>query len=161
MRKIYDRGGLDIQLCASYPIWHLANRWTLNVYGAAEYFYRSGTSINGHQKTSLWSVPINVGLKPAYAICTNLQYYFAIGPRYFYVHQHNHSSYVYKNKSRNGIGFFVNTGFDYILYDHFLIDVFGEYSYATAHFHSGKSTVYTKNMQIGGFTFGVGLGYAF
>jgi opacity protein-like surface antigen len=161
MRKVYDRGGLDVQLCASYPFWSPTSKWTLNAYGAVEYFHRSGRSMGGHQKTSLWSIPVNIGLKPGYAINAHLQYYFAMGPRYFYVHQHNHSSYVYKNKSRNGVGFFVNTGFNYVPCDHFVIDLFGEYSYAKTHFHSGKSTVYTKSVQMGGFTFGVGLGYKF
>ena len=161
MRKLYDRDGLDIQLCASYPLWNLSSRWSLNAYGAVEYFHRSGKSIKGHQKTSLWSIPVNIGLKPVYPINAYLKYYFAIGPRYFYIHQHNHSSYVYKNKSKNGLGFFVNTGFNYLLCDHFVIDVFGEYSYAKTHFHGGKSRVYTRNIQIGGFTFGGGLGYEF
>jgi len=161
MRKIYDRDGLDIQLCGSYPLCNMTCRWTLNAYGAVEYFQRSGRSINGHQKTSLWSVPINIGLKPVYAINDNTQYYFAIGPRYSYIHQHNHSLYVYRNKSRNGLGLFVNTGFNYFLRDHFAINVFGEYSYAKTHFHSGNSRIYTRSAQIGGFTFGGGLGYEF
>ena len=161
MRKIYDRGGLDIQLCASYPLWKLTSRWALNAYGGVEYFHRSGKSINEHEKTSLWSVPINIGLKSGYAINANIQYYLAIGPRYFYIHQHNSSSYVYKNKSRNGLGFFVNTGFNYLLSDHFVIDIFGQYSYAKTHFHDGGSSIYTRNMQIGGFTFGAGVGYKF
>lgn len=161
MRRVYDRGGLDIQLSASYPLWNLNSRFTFNAYGAVEYFNRSGRSMNVYQKTSLWSVPINIGLKPVYAITDNVQYYFAVGPRYFYIHQHNSSSYIYKNKSRNGLGFFVNTGFNYIFCDHFVIDVFSEYSYAKTHFHSGKSNVYTRNIQIGGFAFGGGLGYKF
>lgn len=161
MRKVYDKGGFDIQLCASYPIWDLNCGWTINAYGAVEYFSRSGQSINGHQKTSLWSIPVNIGLKPVYLINSNMQYYFAIGPRYFYIHQHNNSSYVDKNKSRNGLGFFINTGFNYILCDHFVIDIFGEYSYAKMHFHGGNSHVYTRNIQTGGFTFGGGLGYEF
>ncbi|MGL5264453.1 MAG: hypothetical protein ACRDAI_07815 [Candidatus Rhabdochlamydia sp.] len=160
MRKVYDRGGLDIQLCASYPLWNLTSRWSFNAYGAVEYFHRSGKSINGHEKTSLWSIPINIGLKPVYAITANIHYYFAIGPRYSYIHQHNHSSYIYKNKSRNDLGFFVNTGFNFIPCDHFVIDIFGESSYAKMHFHGG-SLVYTRNIQVGGFTFGGGLGYEF
>ncbi|WP_068468870.1 hypothetical protein [Candidatus Protochlamydia phocaeensis] len=161
MRKVYDRGGLDTQLCASYPLWNLTSRWILNAYAAVEYFYRSGKSIKGHQKTSLWSVPINIGLKPVYKINPSMQYYFAIGPRYFYIHQHNHSSYVYENKSRNGLGLFLNTGFNYVPCDHVVIDIFGEYSYAKIHFHTGKSGVYTRNIQISGFTFGAGIGYKF
>lgn len=161
MRKVYDSGGWDVQLCASYPLWNPTSRWTLNAYGAVEYFRRSGKSLNAHQKISLWSVPINIGLKPVYAINANTQYYFAIGPRYLYVHQHNRSPYVYKNRSSNEYGFFINTGFNYVLCDHFVGTIFGEYSYAKMHVHSGNPRVYTRNIQIGGFTFGGGLGYEF
>lgn len=160
MRKIYNKDGLDIQLWAAYPFWNPISKLTLNAYGAIEYFHRSGQSMNDHQKTSLWSVPVNIGLRPTFAINTKMQYYFAIGPRYFYIHQHNDSSYVYKNKAKNGLGFFANTGLSYILCNSLVMDVFGEYSYAKTHFHAGQS-VYTKNVQIGGFTFGGGLGYAF
>jgi len=153
MRDVYDRGGLDIQMCASYPLWNLTSRWILNGYGALEYFHQLGNSINGDQKTSLWSVPVNIGLKPVYAINANTHYYFATGPRYFYLHQHNDSSYVYKNKSRNGLGFFVNTGFNYALCGHLVLDIFGEYSYGKMHFHGENTLVYTRNIQIGGFTF--------
>lgn len=161
MRKIYDRGGLDVQLCASYPILNLINGWTLNAYGAVEYFHRTGKSVNGDQKTSLWSVPVNIGLKSDYEINADSQYTFAIGPRYLYLDQHNSSTYVYKNRSRNGLGFFVNTGFNYTLSDGWAIDIFGEYTWAKMHFHGGESNIYTRNIQVGGFTFGGGLGYEF
>lgn len=161
MRKVYDKGGLDIQLCSSYPLWNLASGWSFQAYGAVEYFHQSGKSMNDHQKTSLWSVPVNIGLKSVYAINANIQYYFGVGPRYFYIHQHNRSSYVYKNRSQNGLGCFVNTGFNYILCNHFVIDIFGEYSYAKMRLHGGNSCVYTRNIQVGGFTFGGGLGYVF
>lgn len=161
MRKIYDRGGLDIQLCASYPLWNLTDRWTLNAYGALEYFHRTGTSMNGHQKTSLWSVPVNIGLKQVFAMNANTQYYFTIGPREIYIHQHNHSPYVPKHQSRNGLGFFANTGLHYDLCNRLILDIFGEYSYAKLQFHGRKSNAYTRKMQIGGFTFGGGLGREF
>jgi len=161
MRKIYNKGGLDVQLCASYPLWNFANRWTLNVYGALEYFYRSGKSINRHQKTSLWSIPLNIGFKPVYKIDANAQCYFAIGPRYFYARQHNCSSYVYHNKSGSNLGFFINTGYKYAFCNQFIIDVFGEYSYAKMNFRGGKPRVYTRSVEVGGFTFGGGLGYEF
>ncbi|CRX39204.1 hypothetical protein [Estrella lausannensis] len=161
LRKVYDKGGLDVQFCASYPLWNLTRRWTLSAYGAVEYFYRSGKSMNENQKTALWSVPVSVGLKPAYRIGPNMYYYCAAGPRYFYVHQHNSSSYVPRNNSRNCLGLFVNTGFNYLVGEHFVIDVFGEYSYGKVRFHGGSSQVYTSNVQMGGFTFGGGLGYSF
>lgn len=161
MRKVYDKGGFDIQLCSSYLLKRLNDKWTLHAYGAVEYFDRSGKSLHGHQRTSLWSLPVNLGLKPSYKINANMQYYFAAGPRYFYLHQHNKSQYVSKNRSRNGLGFFINTGLNYALNDHLTLDIFGGYSHAKTHFHSGKAKVYTRNIQVGGFTFGGGLGYKF
>lgn len=161
MRKIYDKGGLDIQLSASYPLWTLSDCWTLEAYGSLEYFQRSGKSLHAHQKTSLWSVPVNFGVKPVYTIDSNKQYYCAFGPRYFFVHQHNRSDYLYKNDSKNGLGFFVNTGFNYAHCACLMIDSFIEYSYGKMRFHSGKSRVYTKSTQVGGFTLGGGIGYTF
>jgi hypothetical protein len=161
MRKIYDKGGLDIQLCGSYSLRSFSDRWDLALYAAVEYWSRSGKSLNEGQGTSLWSIPVNIGLKPIYAVTPSIDYYFAIGPRYFYIHQHNNSSYVYKNQSGSDLGFFVNTGFNCLVYNHFVIDVFGEYSYAKMDFYNGNSSIYTKNMQVGGFTFGGGLGYEF
>lgn len=161
MRKVYDKGGLDVQLSASYPLLSLNSGWILSGYGALEYFHRSGKSINGDQKTSLWSIPINLGIKPVYAISSDMHYYFAIGPRYFYIHQHNDSPYLYRSKSKNGLGLFVNTGFNYLLEDNVVIDLFGEYSYAKMRFHGRESNVYTRRTQVGGFTLGGALGYAF
>lgn len=161
MRKIYNKGGLDIQLCASHPLWNLTNRWTLNAYGAVEYFERSGESLNEHQKTSLWSVPINIGLKPVYEIDAHSQYYFTVGPRYFHIHQYNDSPYVCKTKSRNGLGFFTNMGLHYSRCNRFVVDIFAEYSYAKIHFPSRDACIYTKSTQVGGLTLGLGLGYKF
>lgn len=162
LRKIYTRGGFDVQLCASYPFWNLNNsRWSFNAYAAIEYFRKSGKSLDAHQHTSVWALPINLGLKPVYTINDCLSYYFGIGPRYFYIHQNNRSSYVNKNRSRNGIGFFINTGMYYKFCNQFIIDVFGEYTYGKTRFKGGNSGVYTKRIQIGGFTFGGGIGYAF
>src|SRR5579883_1849371 len=58
MRHVYDQGGVDIQLSGSYPIYKI-----LHVYGSVEYLQKSGHSIHGHQKTSIWAVPLSLGLR--------------------------------------------------------------------------------------------------
>lgn len=156
MSEIYTEGGWDVQVSGSCPIWE----W-LEVYGSIEYLEKQGKSLGGHQSTSIWEIPLSVGIKPVIAIYKTAQYYFSVGPRYFFVHQHNHSSYVSKNISNNGLGVFVNTGFNFILWSHLLLDFFGEYSYKQMHFHSHKNNVYGGNVNVGGYTFGAGLGYAF
>jgi len=156
MQKIYDRGGLDVQASISYPMW----RW-LQIYGSVEYLEKHGRSLNAYQKTRIREVPLSLGLKPIIRLSPKVEYYFTLGPRYIFVCQHNHSSFVDKKIRQSGLGGFVNTGFNFHINPHLLIDVFGEYSYKQMHFHSSKTNVYGRNIQVGGFTFGAGLGYAF
>lgn len=160
LRKIYDKGGVDLQLAATYPLTDLGCDWTLNAYASIEYFHLNGKSLNNRQKTSIWASPVNLGLRPTFTLNCKSQYYFALGPRYLNLHQRNHSSYVYKNTSKNTFGFFVNTGIQYFFYKNLLIDLFVEYSYAKIDFHPG-SQVYTRNTQVGGITIGGALGYEF
>jgi len=156
MRKVYNSGGFDAQLSVSYPVLE----W-LHVYGSVEYLQKHGKLLSSHRKTEIWEIPISLGLKPVFSISSQIYYYFTLGPRYFFAHQHNHSPYLDKNKSNNAFGGFVNTGFCFFPIDHFSIDLFGEYSYSQWRFHGDKTNVYGKNGQLGGFTFGLGLGYGF
>lgn len=156
MRKIYHKGGFDVQVCGTYPIGSC-----FQIYGSVEYFERHGRSLNAHEKTRIWEIPLSLGLKSFFTICQEIQYYITLGPRYFFVNQHNYSCYVDKNVRKNGIGGFLNTGFSVCLCENLLLDIFGEYSYYRAHFHSSKTNVYGRTIQVGGFTFGGGLGYTF
>ncbi len=156
MRKIYNKGGGAVGLSGSCPVW----KW-LQIYGSAEYMERHGKSLGGHQKAKIWEVPISLGLKPVISICQKVQFYLTLGPRYFFVHTHANSSYVNKTLNRNGLGGFANMGFNFFPCRHLLLDVFGEYSYKRIHFHPSKHNTYGQAVQIGGFTFGAGIGYAF
>ncbi len=156
MRDVYNQGGIDVQLAGAYPVWK-----GLEIYGSVEYMQKSGHSLSANQSTTIWQIPVNIGLKPVITICKEALWYFTLGPRYFYVHQHNNSSYVPRNKGKSGCGLFVNTGFNFIVWKHLLIDLFGEYSYEKVHFHTSRANVYTTGAQLSAFTFGGGLGYAF
>ncbi len=161
LRKIYDKGGLDVQLSGSFPIRNWLNRYNLEIYASVEYWERRGRSLGDEQRTSIWALPISLGLKPVFALTPRVQYYFGVGPRYFYLHQHNDSSYVSENKGHDGLGVFVNTGFNFNPRRRLIVDLFGEYSFMQLHVHSHKENVYSKKRQVGGFTFGGGLGYCF
>ena len=156
MRKIFNAGGLDVQLSTSYPVW----KW-LQIYGSVEYLQRHGKTKATHRKTTIWEVPVSLGLKPTFVICPEVHYYFAVGPRYFFVHQHNHSPYLDRIVTQNTVGFFINTGFTFFPLRHFSINTFGEYSFNRWHFDADKTNVYGESAQLGGFTFGLGLGYYF
>lgn len=161
MSQVYNQGGLDVQLSTSYPVYVWKNRIGLDLYASIEYMQKNGHSLNRSYETNVWQIPVNVGLKPLFVINSFMQYYFTLGPRYFYIHQHNNSKYVDKNSGKSGVGFFANTGFNFIVWEHFLIDVFGEYSFGKVCFYTNKQNVYTRNIQISGLTFGLGLGYSF
>jgi hypothetical protein len=138
MRKIYNQGGWDVQFCGSFPLW----RW-LQLYASVELLKKEGRSIHGHQKTTIYQIPISLGLKSVFQIFSAMQYYFTVGPRYFFVHQHNKSHYVDKYVNNNGCGGFANTGFYFLPWNGaLLIDIFGEYSFKKMHFHAHHKHAY-------------------
>jgi hypothetical protein len=156
MNKVYNQGGIDVQLSGSYPIYSV-----LHVYASVEYLEKTGYSEGMHEKTSLWEIPLSLGLRSVFSIQKYLEYYLSIGPRYFFAYAHNDSPYVPRNMQANGCGGFVNTGFLFILPKNVTIDLFGEYSYKTLHFHSTQSGASGHAVQVGGLTFGGGIGYSF
>lgn len=156
MRKVYRDGGFQVQLSSSYPIWR-----GLQVYGSAGFSEAWGRSLSLRQSTSLWQLSVDLGLKPILTIASFAQYYFAVGPRYFYMHQRNSSSYVNPTVTKSRAGLFVNTGFNFFPMPHLVIDIFGEYAYEPVHFSPSRSNVYGKGTQLSLFSFGAGIGYAF
>ncbi|MBX9744939.1 MAG: hypothetical protein K2X08_07005 [Chlamydiales bacterium] len=156
INEVYRNGGIQVQLSSSYPIWK-----GLQLYGSTGFSEAWGRSQSFHQNTSLWQLSVDIGLKPIFTIASFAQYYFSIGPRYFYAHQHNNSSYVNKVIVKNGVGLFVNTGFNFYLMSHLIIDIFGEYAYEPAHFSPSRVNVYGRSTQLSYFSFGTGISYAF
>lgn len=160
MRNIYNDGGYEIQLSGSYPINSPGWSW-LQMYGSIGYQESRGRSLGGHQSTKLSKVFLNTGLKSIFTVFEGFQYYLAIGPRFFFLHQHNNSSFVNRRIDYNNIGAFVNTGFNYFISCNWFVDVFAEYSYEKVHFHTHRHNVYDRSIQVGGFTFGAGIGHTF
>lgn len=157
MNDIYDHGGFEIQGSASVPFCDY-----LDLYCSIGLRKTKGHALNSCEKTGLTVIPVDIGLKPIFNFCECFYYFFAIGPRYFHFHQHNNSPYVDCIIKGNGIGLFVNTGFNVLLADCILIGIFGEYSYEKKTICPTKPKVYSNgSVQIGGFAFGASLGYAF
>ena len=106
MRKVYDKGGIDLQLSSAFPIC----KW-LQIYASCEFFQRSGKSLNLNENTSIWGVPLNLGLRSIFEISERSRYYLSAGPRYTFIQAHNQSSYVPHHVNNSAVGGFVNTGF--------------------------------------------------
>jgi opacity protein-like surface antigen len=156
LRNVYDHAGIDVQLSYTYAVWE-----NLQIYGSAEYAYKAGRSLNGEQKTYFQSWPLSLGLQYRFSFSSIYQPYVTLGPRYFFVHIKNDSSYVNRHLHNNGLGGFVNAGCLVQLNSNFAFDVFGEYSYKRLHFHSSPPNVQGHTTQVGGLVFGGGLGYKF
>lgn len=157
MKNLYNKGGFEIQGSASIPIYHY-----LDLYGSIGGRKAWGRALNSCEKTSLTVAPVDIGLKPIINFRERLYYFFTIGPRFFYFHQHNNSPYVDSNIKSGGVGLFVNTGCNILLADCFLLGIFGEYSYEQKTICPSRPNVYSNGgVQIGGFAFGMSLGYAF
>lgn len=157
MDDIYDDGGFEIQGSVSVPVCNY-----LDFYASIGYRKAWGHALNTCEKTSLAVIPVDIGLKPIFNFCERFYYFFAFGPRYFHVHQHNDSSYVDCSVNGDGIGFFVNTGLNVLLKDCVLLGIFGEYSYEKKKICPKMPNVFSNGkVQIGGFAIGASLGYAF
>lgn len=155
MRSIYDSGGFSIQLAATAPIWRC-----LSLYGSVGFQEQSGRSLTFRQRTNLWKIPVDLGLKQSFYMAPMLEYYIAVGPRYFYLHQENHSDDV-SSPTYNGFGGFANTGFRFAPWCHFFLDLFGEYSFEQVHYSPHSDRSFGRTIQVGGFVFGLGFGYQF
>ena len=157
MKHVYNKGGFEMQGSISAPCCDY-----LYAYGSIGYRKAQGRALNSDEKTNLTVLPIDIGLKPIFNFHERFYCFFAIGPRYFYFRQHNNSPYVNPLVKGSGIGFFVNTGFEALLTERFLVGVFGEYSYEKKSIQSQIPNVYSNgSVQMGGLAFGVSLGYAF
>lgn len=156
MGDIYSNGGFEVYLSGSYPIYRC-----LHVYTGLGYLQAWGESQNANEHTTVFIVPVDLALKSLFTLNKFSQYFITFGPRYFYVHQHNHTSYIDGSIGRNGVGCFVNSGFNFFPLAHFYVDLFTEYAYQPTHFSSSRENVFGGDVQVSTLSFGLGLGYSF
>ena len=157
IKHIYHKGCFEIQGSLSIPVCDY-----VDFYGSVGYRKTQGRAFNTCEKTTLSVLPVDIGLRPIFKLCKCLYYSFAIGPRFFRLHQHNNSPYVDCKIKGNGVGFFAYSDITASVSDCVLFGIFGEYSYEKKKLCSKMQNVYSNGkIQIGGFACGVTLGYIF
>lgn len=156
MANVYDRGGIDIMLAGSFPVWKC-----VNIYGSVEFFNRNSTDNESMGSKWVFGVPLSLGIKSVYEFLPNAFTYLTVGPRYSFIQTRTDSLYVPRQANSGGIGLFVSGGFNFFISNHCLIDLFGEYSYIPVHFKTTTNNVYGRDVDAGGLTFGGGIGYEF
>lgn len=157
MNEIYEKGGFQVQSSLSVPVIKY-----LDGYFSVGYRQVWGHALNTGEKTSLAVIPFDLGIQPTFKVSERWYGYFAVGPRFFFFQQNNKSVYVASTVKASGIGVFANAGFNALLADHFLLGLFGEYSYEQKMICPTTPNVYSSgNAQLGGLAFGLSFGYAF
>lgn len=158
LRRVYNRGGLDLQLAASVPLYR-----TLRLYGALEYVEKHGKSLLLGSHTSIRQIPVSLGLE--YRMCVWalpwIESYARLAPQYFHWHVKSDTTVIERSLSESGIGVVGGAGLLASLTDRLKIDLFAEYAYRRVHPQSGKQGVRTFTVQTGGFVLGGGVVYGF
>jgi len=160
LRSIVGQG-IDYQLSFTYKI---GERFGL--FASADFFTKDGRSTGDHSKTSLWILPISLGIKVFATFWQSdnrfeeLDFYFAIAPRYYLSSATNHASYVDHKNFAKGIGGMGGIGMIYS-YGHLSLDAFLDVSYSKIHSHTSIPKVKTPNVQVGSLVAGGGIGYNF
>lgn len=152
-------GSVDYQLQLTYK-W--SKHWGAFVGG--DFFYNTGHSTGTHEKTSLWILPISVGVKAFGTLWAKqdftqvVQGYVLLAPRWYYIHSSNDSSTVDRHTNGQGFGGVGGLGLSY-LFHQFTVNAFTNFSFGNLHAHSNKHNVKAPNTQIGGMVIGAGIGW--
>lgn len=151
-------GGADYRLTFSYK-----RDEHVGIFLSGDYFIKEGISTGSHSKTSLWILPVTLGLRfyrTYWFSCYEFSYYLAMGPRYYIARATNdapgvdHHNFVGCIGAMGGIGFFLS-------YEHLSLHIFTDASYANGHSHTSIENVSTPNMQLGSLIAGGGIAYTF
>lgn len=157
VRHLFHNGGVDYALEATFPVYR-----GLNIWGAVDYFSRSGTMLGINRSVHLTIVPITLGLKYIYSFNRYYGLYAGAGGKYYFVEAVNRVYPMYHTTHRNGFGGVVEIGNLICVTKHFVIDVFGSASFKAVdgpdHLPPNASSF---RIDVGGWNVGGGLGYKF
>jgi hypothetical protein len=156
VRQIYDSGGLNWNFSLSILLFRNLYLWE-----SFDYFNKTGSSINGGQKTSLTILPFTLGLKFIYPI-GNYRIHLAGGGKYYFVFNQNSSSYVDRKIDLNGLGGAAELGFSRLFWESLQISIYGNYSFIDLKKNkTSKTNVFIDRADLSGFYLGGGIGFCF
>lgn len=157
IRKIYPNGNfiykaeIDVRLISS-----------LYVFGLGDCFTKKGNSIGERDKTRINLAGFSLGLQYAINLKNKLSFVFGIGPKYFYFNTKDNTNYLPRKTTKNGLGGIAKASMEWYI-NKFFLNIFTDYTYNKMHFKArpNHKSYYSYEVQIGGFSIGAGLGYAF
>ena len=146
-------GGALYGLEASFQ----AYRW-LYPWISLSIFPKKGHSIDEHNKTDIYFIPVGIGLKAIATWSGTYRPYAGIGILPTYLHTHDHSTVVY-SRHKWGIGGLFKAGCLIELNSIFL-DLFADYTLLSIDFSNTDRTIGRKAV-LDGFSAGGSIGYRF
>lgn len=163
MRTHFDHGGFTGRGEIGYRFWK-----PLTVFVDGGYFQKHGQSIGGGGETKIQIASLTVGLKAIYYFHEVIAGYLGAGPRLFMVAIHNYSSYVRGKDEAFALGGGFKGGFWVFPFYQFrnysqniFFDVFGDFSLKTIDIDEDEMSSEDYDVNINGFTFGLGVGLRF
>lgn len=147
VREIYHGTRVNYQLEAGY---YFNNNWEVWLNGT--YFDKKGNSVGLHDGTHLTLVPISLGIKYVFCLCSTLAPYIGVGGNCTWMHLTNNNTSHHKvNKTRAGAnakaGLYIN------FTDYLFIDLFADYLYIPMDLQNANN--------LGGLSAGGGIGTRF
>ncbi|MGB7978134.1 MAG: hypothetical protein WCF19_03110 [Chlamydiales bacterium] len=159
MRQFYNDGGFTFRAEAGCRFWG-----PLIVWVDGGYFQKEGKAIGGTEKLELKVATITLGLKLFYQFNRWIAAYAGAGPRLFLMMQHNDYDHVRGDDNEIGIGGGFDGGFLFFpvpQWPNVYLDLFGDYSLKKMPVEEDEISSYDYDMNLSGFTGGLGLGVRF
>lgn len=125
------------------------------------YFEEKGHSTCRKKHTEIISHSLSIGIKRYYSFRECCKPYFGVGIGAGYVKFYDRAFYVDKNISKWGPLIIAKSGVQCDLGCRFFIDLFADYSYNPINGGKCKKGIKTRDVNIGGLKFGLGIGYHF
>jgi hypothetical protein len=126
------------------------------------YLHDTGFVIEAEDaKTSIFFIPVSIGLKYQLKVNSNVSLYAKIAPNWFYVKEIiKNYPFINSKVTKNGFGYTTGIGSFINISKCFALDFFIDYLYSRKKFNDANSRLSLK-VYSGGLAFGAGIGYKF
>ncbi len=161
IRKIYGNVWSDFGVTIDHIYPFHKQIPNLAIFAQVDYLHSNGTSLGGNQSTKIQVIPITLGLKWIHKFQKNIECYFGVAPKYFFMKIKNNTLLVPQKTNDNGCGGYFSAGAFFYPISNLMIDLFFTYSYIK--FKAPSSTPLYQGFvtNISGFNLGGGIGWKF
>lgn len=152
---------------SSMPLFEVEGKYCLggcwNGWAGIGYIFDDGRSLGCHDKTTFNMIPISLGLERRFCISKCIIGSIGVGGVWSFYNNHDHSCFVHKNVSNNGVGAIFKGNLQYRLCDRIYLSIFAEYLLQRFSFRKTyhEHFTYRHDVDLSGTKLGIGILYAF